>query len=41
MSKIEHILGHISEKMNSVQPTTTATADVRALVNFVHLLHFN
>lgn len=34
MSKIEHILGHISRKMNSVEatPTATVTADARLLV---------
>lgn len=34
MTRIERILGHISKKMNSVenQSTSTATADVRALV---------
>lgn len=35
MTKIEHILGHISQKINSDEctPAVTATADVRALVS--------
>lgn len=40
MNKIENILGHITEKMNSVQPTRTATADVRALVKHFRV-HFD